>query len=208
VPIKQIDYSKTVMYKIVPKDLNNNYIYVGSTTEFTKRKSLHKSDCINVSGSRYELKVYQMIRQNGGWNEFEMIEIEKYPCNDKNESSARERYWKEFFNANMNTQVPGRTKKMWFEDNPDYQKNYAENNKNELREKKHNYYETNKDIINNKQKIYNDANKETIKLKKHVQFICDCGGRYIHSCRARHFKTDIHLKWIEQNNNIEDPLEV
>jgi hypothetical protein len=36
-----------------------------------------------------------------------MIEIEKYPCNDNNECLARERYWKEFFNANMNTQIPG-----------------------------------------------------------------------------------------------------
>jgi predicted GIY-YIG superfamily endonuclease len=46
-PKTQIDYSKTIMYKIVPKDLNNNYIYVGSTTDFTKRKYTHKASCFN-----------------------------------------------------------------------------------------------------------------------------------------------------------------
>jgi hypothetical protein len=115
----------------------------------------------------------------------------------------------------MNTNIPGRNHKMYRQDhkefydnyNKEYQQIYNLEHKEELKEKKHNYYETNKDIIKNKQKIYKDANKETIKLKKHVQFICDCGGKYIHSCRARHFKTDMHLKWIEQNN-IEEPIEV
>jgi len=31
-----------------------------------------------------------MIRENGGWNMFRMIEIEKYPCNDKREADKRE----------------------------------------------------------------------------------------------------------------------
>jgi predicted GIY-YIG superfamily endonuclease len=106
-PRTPIDYTKTIMYKIVSKDLNNNYVYVGSTTDFAKRKSSHKTNCINENNRFYNIKVYKMIRENGGWNEFEMIEIEKYPCNDSNESAARERYWKEHFNANMNSNIPG-----------------------------------------------------------------------------------------------------
>jgi predicted GIY-YIG superfamily endonuclease len=106
-PRKMIDYSKTIIYKIVSKDLNNNYIYVGSTTDFAKRKSAHKCSCTKENSKYYNFKVYKMIRENGGWDEFEMLEIEKYPCNDSNESAARERYWKEHFNANMNTQIPG-----------------------------------------------------------------------------------------------------
>ena len=31
-----------------------------------------------------------MIRENGDWNNWSMIEIEKYPCNDDNEARARE----------------------------------------------------------------------------------------------------------------------
>jgi hypothetical protein len=37
-PKTTIDYSKTVIYKIVCNDLDVKDIYIGSTTEFTKRK--------------------------------------------------------------------------------------------------------------------------------------------------------------------------
>ena len=47
-----------------------------------------------------------MIRENGNWNNWSMIEIEKYPCNDDNEARSRERYWYEVLNANMNSQCP------------------------------------------------------------------------------------------------------
>ena len=45
-PKNPIDYSKTIIYKIqhIEKD---DLIYVGSTTNFTKRKSAHKACCIN-----------------------------------------------------------------------------------------------------------------------------------------------------------------
>ena len=42
-PRKEIDYSKTVIYKIVCNDLNVKDVYVGHTTDFTKRKATHKS---------------------------------------------------------------------------------------------------------------------------------------------------------------------
>ena len=37
-----------------------------------------------------------------------MVEIEKYPCKDGNDETARERYWYEKFNCkeNMNSQTP------------------------------------------------------------------------------------------------------
>ena len=39
-----------------------------------------------------------------------MIEIEKYPCNDKNEACKRERHWIEILKANLNIQIPSRTR--------------------------------------------------------------------------------------------------
>jgi hypothetical protein len=92
-PKKPMDFSRTIVYQICCKDLLVTYKYVGHTTDFTKRKSHHKSSC-NISTCKgYNLKVYQTIRDNGGWDNWEMIEIEKYPCNDANEATARERYW-------------------------------------------------------------------------------------------------------------------
>ena len=92
-PKKNCDYSKTVMYKIVCNDLNITDCYVGHTTEFTKRKWSHKGDCDNDKRSHYHSRVYTFIRENGGWVNWTMIEIEKYSCNDGNESRSRERYW-------------------------------------------------------------------------------------------------------------------
>jgi predicted GIY-YIG superfamily endonuclease len=67
-PRKTIDYSKTGMYKIVCKDLSITHIYVGSTTDFIKRKSHHKSTCNNANDVAFSTNVYKIIRANGGWD--------------------------------------------------------------------------------------------------------------------------------------------
>ena len=47
-----------------------------------------------------------------------MIQIEKFQdCNDINEASARERYWYELLNANLNKNCPGRNYKEYYQDN-------------------------------------------------------------------------------------------
>jgi len=103
-------YSKTVIYKLVNKeDYDSANIYIGSTANFTQRKSAHKSDCMNENNNAYNQKKYQFIRDNGGWDEWSMIEVEKYPCNDNYEAKAREEYWKIHFNAGLNTNKCFRT---------------------------------------------------------------------------------------------------
>ena len=67
-PKTAIDYSKTVMYKIVCRDPNIKEIYVGHTVNFIKRKSRHHGSCNCESDKAYNLKIYQCIRANGGWN--------------------------------------------------------------------------------------------------------------------------------------------
>ena len=74
-PRENIDYSKTIIYKIVCKDINIKDCYVGSTTDFVRRRYKHKSASEIITHQTY---VYDFIRQNGGWNNWEMIEIEKY----------------------------------------------------------------------------------------------------------------------------------
>jgi hypothetical protein len=93
-PRLTIDYSKTVIYKIVCNDLNIIGCYVGHTTDFIRRKQSHKSHCTNEKDKKkYDFKVYKTIRENGGWDNYSMIEIEKYPCKDANEATAKEREW-------------------------------------------------------------------------------------------------------------------
>ena len=118
-PRTSVNYQNTIIYKIVCNDLNVKDLYVGHTTDFKRRKSQHKSICINEKSNRYNLKIYQTIRQNGGWNDWKMIEIEKYPCNDSNEATSRERLWFETLEAKLNMIFPQRSKNEYVETNKD-----------------------------------------------------------------------------------------
>lgn len=155
-----IDYSKTIMYKIVCKDLSITDVYVGHTTNFVKRKNNHKTVCNNIYNKSYHFKLYEFIRENGDWDNFNMIEIEKYPCIDGNEASSRERYWYEQLNATLNKCIPCRNKNEYYKDNKDkildYKKDYYQTNKH----KKLEYYQTNKEKILEKKKEKYQTNKD------------------------------------------------
>jgi hypothetical protein len=151
--MKSIDHSKTIMYKLVPKNLKLHLVYVGHTTNFISRKSEHKGRCNRPTDRCYNLKVYQIIRDNGGWNEWQMIEIEKYPCNDGNEARTRERYWYEFYNANLNTVLPIST-----------QQEYSEKNRVVINAKQLKYYHKNKNVINKKRKEKRDQKKLSLDM--------------------------------------------
>ena len=105
-PSKPIDYSKTHFYKIVCKDLSISDWYVGHTTDFTKRKTKHKGKC-SLEGNRfYHLYVYQFIRNNRGWDNFDMILIKTVECNNSLEARKIERELIEEPKARLNQRIP------------------------------------------------------------------------------------------------------
>ena len=84
-PRLPIDHSKTVMYKLMCKNPQITPIYIGKTTNFPLRKSQHKR--ASKTDERY---VYSFIRDNGGFNNWDMVLIEEYPCKNKCEGQRRE----------------------------------------------------------------------------------------------------------------------
>lgn len=92
------DYSKIIIYKIVCCDLLIPQIYVGCTIDFNARKYRHKYRCKTATNNSFNFKLYKFINEHGGWNNFEMIEVEKIKCSDRREALARERYWYEKLN--------------------------------------------------------------------------------------------------------------
>jgi hypothetical protein len=150
-PRKPIDYSKTIIYKLVCKDLNIHNLYVGHTTNMINRRKTHKSDCNNVNSKHYNEKKIKIIRLNGGWDNWSMILIQPYPCNNINEAIAHERYWAEILDSRLNTYVPGRSQKECYRDN------------REQRLKSVNqYHKTNRVSILKKLKLYREANNYKI----------------------------------------------
>jgi hypothetical protein len=154
-PKNQTDYSHTFIYKICCNDISINDIYVGHTTNFIKRKYQHKT-CTNLN---YDRRVYQKIRETGGWNNWSMIQIEEYNCTNKREAEMRERYWIEKLNATLNCNNPITTK----EEKDKQKQDWYEENKTEILDKKKEHYEENKEIILEKLKHYAEENKEKIK---------------------------------------------
>ena len=98
-PKDNIDYSNTIIYKIYCKDQNISDLYVGHTTNFTKRKCLHKRDYINLNK---KLKIYNIIRDNGGWDNWDMVEIAKYNCKDHTEARIKEQQHYEDLKSSSN----------------------------------------------------------------------------------------------------------
>jgi len=173
-PRKQMDFSKTVIYKLVCKDITVTDCYIGSTTSFTKRKYGHKSRCTNAKGDKYNYFVYQHIRKNGGWINWDMVEIERFPCKDFNEALKRERYWIETLKATLNKVIPTRTKKQYMDNynicNVKQRKDYRVKNRDTINEKKKINYDKNKDTILSKQKAYCIKNKEVIQEREKVYY--------------------------------------
>ena len=105
-PKVEIDYSNTIIYKIVCKDLSITELYVGHTTNFVQRKHAHKQGCINLKSPCYNSKLYKTIRECGGWDNWEMTIVNFYNC--KNHLEAREKEQEHFISlgATLNSIYP------------------------------------------------------------------------------------------------------
>jgi len=164
-----MDYSKCSIYKIEHVD-DDTLVYVGHTTNFDKRKTAHKYYCKKDNNKHYNLKVYQMIRQNGGWDAFKMLEVEKYPCADKREAERRENEVMKELKASMNMRKSFRTQDEITEYTKEHNTNYYEVHKEKLQQHHKDYYELHKEKLQEYQKEYQKNNKPKIQeYKKEYQ---------------------------------------
>ena len=201
------DYSKIVIYKIQHED-NEELVYVGSTTDFTKRKYSHKERC-KINSNKGHLKIYQMIRDNGGWECFRMVQIKEFPCNNKKETEAEEDKVMLELKANMNSIRASRTQKEYYYDDKEKilerNKKYREKNKEELNKISRQYYENNKDEQKKKHKQYYEDNKEELKNfriqyyknnkeKINEKISCECGCIVTKAGLLNHKKSKKHIK--------------
>jgi len=184
-PLTPIDFSNAIIYKIVCRDTDIPNSYVGSTTNFAKRKCSHKFNCNNPKSNLYNLQVYQFIRAHDGWNNWDMIEIEKYPCNDSNELHARERYWIENLKASLNKSIPNRTA----EEIKQYQKQYSKQYSKQYRDS---------EVNKIKMKTYRKEHKQELDKIKYQKLTCECGCVVTYNNKATHCKSAKHKSLMEQ----------
>ena len=221
-PKTVMDFSNTVIYHFVCQDTKIKCEYVGSTTNFNQRKGDHKKICNNESAGHHHYKIYQTIREHGGWNNWDMKPLEEFPCENKTQQVIREQYWIDKLKPGMNcmrSYREGETisekmkvynkansvaiaeqKKAWREANPELIKErksaFYQANKEGILQKQKAYAKANAEAISEKKKVRREANKEVIKEKGSIQYTCECGSICRVSDKARHERTQKHQAFI------------
>ena len=220
-PRKPIDYSKTHFYKLCCKDLEIKAIYVGHTTDFRKRKNQHKRDCEDETRKMHNYPVYQFIRANNGWGNWDMILLETKSCSNALEAKQIERDYIETLSATLNKYIPGRSIAEYYVSNRDrileqqqeynknhkeekrvYDKGYRQRNSDKIKEQTRLYREQHADHEKDRHKQYYNKNKE--RINEAIQ-CCVCSGRYSAWHKNRHVKTKMHQQALEaqsQNHEI------
>ena len=205
-PRKPIDYSNTHFYKIVCKDMNINSLYVGHTTDFTARKYNHKKQCINPSDKFHNRFVYQTIRENGNWNNWDMVELETRFCESSLEARRIERDYIEQLNADLNVvkrpivslDERRQYKKEWESENKEHiqeqKRLYHLENREKFCEKVKKWRQENPDRRKEQAKTYREKHKE--KLRQVIE--CPCGNSFSHNHKARHLKSQKHQEYLNQ----------
>jgi len=120
---------KTI-YRLKCKDPLITDCYIGQTKDFKERKWHHTGDCNNPKSFKYNFKVYKFIRENGGWDNWQMNPLEVIFCETEKEARKKELEFCIKFNATLNTQKPIRDRKQWLIDN-----------KEKIKQKRRDYYE-------------------------------------------------------------------
>ena len=153
-------YQKGKIYKLI----NNadDKIYIGSTiSTLTKRKSSHKKK----AEQKINRRVYKHLNEIG-WENVDIVLVENYSCNSKDELYACERKWIDELKPALNIAMPTRTKQQYREDNKEKiaekKRQYEQDNKEKIAEKRRQYEQDNKDKIAERQRQYYQVNKERI----------------------------------------------
>ena len=129
-----IDYSKAQIYKLCCNDFNITEIYIGSTIAFRRRKAGHKYTCNTETNRHFNQKLYQYIRANGGFQNWQMILIESVTsCSNKQELLARERWYIEQMKPTLNITNPILSHQEQKDNKKISDKAYKDNHKEEIK---------------------------------------------------------------------------
>ena len=202
-PKTDIDYSNTIIYKITCKDPTVNHVYVGHTTNFVQRKYAHKQNCINTKSPNYKFKLYEVIRNHNGWDNWNMEIVNFFNCKDLYEARQKEQEYFILFKATLNSNEPLASPKPKPKPKPNPKPNNVTISIKECKEKKIYYCEQCKVHFNNHGLLekHNDTNKHKAIVsgeKATLEASRDKNGKgfYCESCNFKCYKESnykIHL---------------
>ena len=120
-----IIYNKSKIYKIV-NDIDDD-IYIGGTTKHYLSSRLNEH---RMQFKKNKTRLLYRKMDNLGITNFKIVLIESFPCNSKDELTAREQYHIDLLKPALNrNRANGRN----FEKYREYQKKYYEDHKMKLK---------------------------------------------------------------------------
>ena len=167
-----VNYNNSKIYKIVSSQTDK--VYIGSTAKdkLCQRMAQHRANYKSYLNKKYHyVTSFEIIK----YDDAEIILIEVFPCNTKDELHKRERYWIENTQNYINKHIPTRTDSE--------------------------YYQTIKDDINEKRR----ENGHQLYMKDHRRgkvFDCECGGKTALQHKKRHEKSKHHQEYLESKNKL------
>jgi hypothetical protein len=204
-----VDYKNGKIYRLVCNTTGDQYI--GSTTRpLSQRLGGHKTTYKRFLEGKIigQMSSFSILSNNN----FEMILLEEFACENRNQLERRERYYIEITKC-VNKIKPAQTKeeeieqkkkyyqenleeikkrgKIYYQDNLEKVKERHNQYYHEYKEQKKQYQQENKEEISKRKKQYYKQNKE----KNTAVTKCECGGHYQSQAKSIHFKTHKHKKW-------------
>ncbi len=163
------------IYRIKHKlDTDNDNIYIGSTSNLRKRINSHKLACNDEENKNGKSRVYEFMRFNGGFDNFQ-FDILELCDGDKNERFGLE-------HAYILVHKPTLNVRQVFGDKALHKKKYNDKNRERLNDEGREYYKENKTEINK---------RRCEKIK------CECGSLISKAGISEHKRTKKHLKFTE-----------
>lgn len=160
-----MNYSNCVIYKI-QNQTNKDLIYIGHTTTSLKCR-LNSHICMSKKSNN---KFYTIVKNNGGFENFDIILIEIFPCETREQACIREEYFRCSLNAIMNSNrayisIDDKKVVMKQRNNDWYIKN-----KSYILDKRREYYKENYENIIKRVTLYRHKNKSILNEKARAKY--------------------------------------
>lgn len=181
-------YHYSYIYKIVCLDPNIDDFYIGSTVNLNARCQAHIKCNVDKKNKTYHNKLYTLMRDSGGYENWEMQVIKQFKCETKKELHKEEQKYIDELKPSLNTANPYKTK----EEQEERNKKWHQDNKERIKEKRKKYRQDNRERTNETAKKRYQDNKE--KMKETIE--CECGSVIRKLEIMRHNRSKKHQSYL------------
>ena len=179
------------VYKLKCADQTRHAVYIGSTCNLRARLASHLYNIEFVNS-----RLYSSIRELGGESNFNVEILYAGPDYVSIEAKLIN-----MLRPNLNTIVPGRTKKQYCLEFPEQIKtsqiNWRYKNAQNIKQLDRDRYIIRKAYCNNKSKQYYADNIERLRKLANSKQVCTCGSFVTHSKKKAHRSSKKHIKGMD-----------